>query len=78
MHRDKKEHGGCRGWRGKRESLFNGDGVSVVQDEKFWGSFHKVDVLNTTELYMKMVTITSGPIPLKNTHYNGVTEYLFR
>lgn len=50
--------GGCRG-RGRRdgESVFNGDRVSVWEDEKvpetgqWWRPHSSVNVLNATELY---------------------------
>ena len=53
-HAKYKPDSGCQGW-GNRESLFNGYGVSVLQDEKssgdgWWWWLHNVNVVNATEL----------------------------
>ena len=54
--RDRKQKGGCQRLRGgNRELFFKEYGVSVLQDEKSYGSWLQINVneLNTTELYIQ-------------------------
>ena len=59
IHRDEKYNGGCEGlgWGGNGELLFNGNWVSVLQEQKnsqdswWWWLHNSINVLSATKLY---------------------------